>query len=1409
MRKPFYVAGLLALLTAGALHAAPVRGAGFPVLDQDIDIAKEFTLPPPGYGEVPFWWWTGEKLDKERLLWQLEELHKAGVSGTQINYAHTRSDGWKTETVEPAIFSEEWWDIFSFMAKESAKRNMGIGLSGYTLDWPGRDNLFRQLGITDDSLHARVLDARLQDVAGAARIAPAEVNSNATVVSVTAFALKGGGLVPGSGVTLEPQAAAWTLPPGRWRLVTVSSAPRPETLDPLNPGSGQRVIDKFLTPFLAHTPPEAHRALNYFFQDELRLAGEGRLWSPEFAAQFLSRKGYDVRPKLAALFTDIGPETAKVRLDFNDVMVSLTEEHYFKPIFDWHNSRGMIYACDPASRGKNPLEFGDYFRAMRWYTAPGFDTPGSSSDPIKNKVGSSIAHLYQRPRVWVEGFHSLGWQASTETIFDASNRNFLYGASLLNLHGLYYTTKGGWWEWAPPCYHFHMPYWAHMPVFLKYFERLSYLLSQGAHVADVAIVYPQEPMVADAKRGAVSRDLAFAVGTELLSGGQTDFDFIDAESLARAEARNGRLSVAGESYRLLVLPNLFAVRSATLEKALAFYRAGGAVVAVGDLPEATDRAGADDPRVDALVKELFGLTAAEAKVGKKPLRQTNAASGVALLWSDEPPPMSSVPTRTYAGHFTGRWVWTQKPTRKAAFKKVWDGAAADYQAALLCDNHAALYVNGAKIATWDNYSKPWTATVALKPGDVLVVEGSDSEGEQGDKTAGLFFALARSGKTVFSAEGFRVKPGGADAAWRASASVDGLEAPDPDNVHAAHRGAGTAPTKTSMVQGIRSLLPTPDFAGPAGAKALHRRIGTSDVYFIMDLKQRGDCSFRARGTPELWDPWSGQQTPIPTFTVNTNHTTTVRLDGTGAPLLVVFTPAKPACSVVESDLDMVTDLRGGSVSGFARTAGAKHAVVEREGKRVTLTGEAGAPCAPLALDGAWSFALKPTLYNKWGDFRLPGFDGLIGAEARQLTWSAENMPERMTYSHGPQFLAFGPLAPGAEADALEQALAAAAVPATEKTVRVGSKEYVWQPFCFSWREGVENRPCFQNWHHGLNGKMGDDFFVLGKYDMGLYDVSMPAKAAQETRLFQSSVYAETPCQAVIEATGVRPSAVWINGQKRTPGDTVPLQAGCNLLLVRYDAFGRGAVVLEKAGTDTNWKQTHPLAMRWYDNPAVLAFDCFNGALKQSVYTFGAPPALVTAEVTLRGELVGATVNGSAAEVKLDKGFPNGNRLYRVTATPMAPGPAEVTLTVKHAPGYTGGAAFPEPVKLLCGQGRITLGDWAQVDALRCYSGGAVYGKEFTLTPEQAGQRCVLDLGDVGVSCGVAVNGTPARVRTCPPWTLDITEFVKKGENTVEVTVYNTLNNHYQTIPTRYKKENAPSGLLGPVKISFEAKVTLR
>ena len=76
---------------------------------------------------------------------------------------------------------------------------------------------------------------------------------------------------------------------------------------------------------------------------------------------------------------------------------------------------------------------------------------------------------------------------------------------------------------------------------------------------------------------------------------------------------------------------------------------------------------------------------------------------------------------------------------------------------------------------------------------------------------------------------------------------------------------------------------------------------------------------------------------------------------------------------------------------------------------------------------------------------------------------------------------------------------------------------------------------------------------------------------------------------------------------------------------------------------------------------------------------------------------------------------------------------------------------------------------------------------------------MLDLGDVVATCEVKINGQSAGILIILPYQLDITKYTKAGQNNIEVLVYSTLSNHYQTIPTPYRNEPT-AGLLCPVRI---------
>jgi hypothetical protein len=163
--------------------------------------------------------------------------------------------------------------------------------------------------------------------------------------------------------------------------------------------------------------------------------------------------------------------------------------------------------------------------------------------------------------------------------------------------------------------------------------------------------------------------------------------------------------------------------------------------------------------------------------------------------------------------------------------------------------------------------------------------------------------------------------------------------------------------------------------------------------------------------------------------------------------------------------------------------------------------------------------------------------------------------------------------------------------------------------------------------------------------------------------------------------------------------------------------------------------------------------------------------------------------------------------YIVTAGSALSNASLVALRIGQERGYYGGAAIPEPIALDCGPGSISLGDWCQY-GLECYSGGAWYRRTVDLPETRARRdRVMLRLGDLVSSAEVHVNGEPAGVRLAPPWDFDISKYAKTGRNTIEVLVYNTLANHYVTIPTRYRGDTK-SGLIGPVSIEVSYPVVL-
>ena len=115
--------------------------------------------------------------------------------------------------------------------------------------------------------------------------------------------------------------------------------------------------------------------------------------------------------------------------------------------------------------------------------------------------------------------------------------------------------------------------------------------------------------------------------------------------------------------------------------------------------------------------------------------------------------------------------------------------------------------------------------------------------------------------------------------------------------------------------------------------------------------------------------------------------------------------------------------------------------------------------------------------------------------------------------------------------------------------------------------------------------------------------------------------------------------------------------------------------------------------------------------------------------------------------------------------------------------------------------RRPLGSWTDLD--RGYSGSGTYTKVFTLPDgfRADDRRIELDLGRVRELAEVTVNGRKAGSLDWSPYTLDVTDLLRDGENEIAVRVTNASANEVDG-------SGLPSGLLGPVSLRPQKVVEL-
>jgi len=589
---------------------------------------ESFANPPAEYRLAPFWFWNAE-LEESEIERQIREMHAKGVGGFFI---HGRF-GLRTE-----YMGEQWLSLVERACELAREMGMLVYLyddSAFPSGVAGGETM------RDPKHFSKFLDVSRQSVRSNETIETTLPEGE--LLSAVAVNTDAERVVTDITESVRDGVLTWTSPAqGRYEVLAfVAAVARSASF--IHGAEPDYFELSLVDTFFAHTHERyAERLKPYFgsvikgiFTDEPKIQSIHHIhedanttaWFADILERFEADHGYDLKANLACLATDAGPNTCKVRRDFWATVTNHYIERYFRRYRQWCEANGIqftghlfleegIYA--------NTVYQGNFPLVLSEFHVPGVDHMGLSAEneytiansPMSltrthaNKLVSSTAHLNKAPRVLSETFGCCGWSLSMKHMKWITDWQFSLGVNLLCPHAFYYSISGVRKTDAPPSQFYQATYWPHYQLYADYVARLSYALSQGTHVAQVALLYPIKGFQSEwaiGSQGRVDRMIAeyFDTYCAHLLKEHIDYDILGEESIKAASCVDQQLIVSGESYEMLIMPPTTAIGYDTAVKIDEFVRDGGKLLGTALLP-VEDADGDRHEEVREIFSRLFG-----------------------------------------------------------------------------------------------------------------------------------------------------------------------------------------------------------------------------------------------------------------------------------------------------------------------------------------------------------------------------------------------------------------------------------------------------------------------------------------------------------------------------------------------------------------------------------------------------------------------------------------------------------------------------------------------------------------------------------------------------------------------------------------------------------------------------------
>jgi len=563
-----------------------------------------FENPTSEYRGTPFWAWNC-KLERDELLWQIEQLKAMGMGGFHI---HSRTG------LDIPYLKNEFIDLVKACNQKAKDENMLCWL--YDEDrWPSgsaggyvtSDAQYRARHL----LFTTISNEDFIDTQNKTDFRNKKFRSkDGILLGRYAIELENGYLKTSKRLTKdEKKQENETI----WYAYLEIEPSQPwfnnqAYLNTLDKNAVQRFIEETHEVYFEHLGSDFGNSIPAIFTDEPQFTHKERLkyandknnlffpFTDDFEKTFQEMYQCSFLDKLPEIVWDL-PNNAvsQIRYYYHDHIAHRFASAFADTVGDWcenHNIMLTGHMMAEQTLDTQTTCLGDCMRSYRSFQLPGIDMLCDGREYTTAKQAQSATHQYNRDGVLSELYGVTNWDFDFRKHKLQGDWQAALGVTVRVHHLSLVSMEGEAKRDYPASINYQSPWYKEYPLIENHFARINTILTQGQPSIKLGVIHPVESFwlhFGPDEQSGIFRDeldVAFSSCTDWLLHEHIDFDFI-SESLLPEQVQydeNNLPKLGIMTYEIILVPYCKTLRVSTFEFLKKFKEAGGEIIFSGVFP---------------------------------------------------------------------------------------------------------------------------------------------------------------------------------------------------------------------------------------------------------------------------------------------------------------------------------------------------------------------------------------------------------------------------------------------------------------------------------------------------------------------------------------------------------------------------------------------------------------------------------------------------------------------------------------------------------------------------------------------------------------------------------------------------------------------------------------------------------